>query len=440
MHIASSRPARVAVLLALGASGLVVPALALPVLALPAVAAPALAVPAVAVPAVAVPAVAAPAVAAPARAVPALALPAVAAAAVPANAGSVPSVSVRTGAASPPPAPQPAAADPAGTVTWTVQPATADGPDGRVSLRHSLDPGASATDHVTVTNFSDHDATFVVYAGDGTVNDTGDFDVPPGEDRRKDGGAWIELGQPDGTERLDDGRLQLTLGPAATATIPLTITVPTDATPGDHPAGVVAELVDDGASVRLAARVGTRVHLRVTGDLKARLVPADVRPRWEPSWNPFAPGTVHVRYVVRNAGNVRLGARSTVSLAGPAGAGAVEATTEVREVLPDRSAVVEATLPAWPLLRLAGRVDATPVVVGEDIVDAPLRHTSAAVTVWTPPWSQLLLVLVLAGVAVLVPWQRRRSARRVQAQVDAALAAAGVARETPSETVDAGGT
>ncbi|QCB92243.1 hypothetical protein [Cellulomonas shaoxiangyii] len=323
----------------------------------------------------------------------------------------------------------PGAAEPTGTVTWTVQPATADGPDGRVSLRHVLDPGATVEDHVTVTNFGDRAATFVVSAGDGTVSDGGDFDVLPGDGSPQDGGAWVRLTPPEGVQADAAGRLTLTLEPTAAVTIPLTITVPADARPGDHPAGVVAELVDDDAGVRLEARVGTRVHLRVAGDIAAGVVADDVRARWEPSWNPFTPGTVHVSYVVRNAGDVRLGARSTARLAGPFGAGAATRTSEVREVLPGRSAAVSAAVPVWPLLRASGRVAVTPLVVGADVVDVPLDDTSVAVAVWTPPWAQLLLLLVLAGAVLLAVRLRRRSARRVQEQIDAALAAAGVARE-----------
>ncbi|CAM5779132.1 COG1470 family protein [Cellulomonas persica] len=315
---------------------------------------------------------------------------------------------------------------PTGTVTWTVQPATADGPDGRISLRHVLDPGASVEEHVAVTNFSDRDATFVLYAGDGVVGDTGDFDVPFGPDSRQDAGAWVELGEVEGAQRLDDGRLQLTLGPSSTVLVPLTISVPADAAPGDHPAGVVAELVDGGSEVRLAARVGTRLHLRVSGDIQASVVADEVDARWEPSWNPFGPGAVRVRYVVRNAGDVRLGARSTVQLAGPGDTGSAEAVSEVREVLPDRSALVEVTLPVWPLLRASGGVEVTPLVVGEDVVEVKLERTTAAVAVWTPPWSQLALVLLVVAGVLLVRWLRRRSARRVQAHVAAALAAAGV--------------
>lgn len=327
---------------------------------------------------------------------------------------------------------RPAAATDGGTVTWTVQPATPDGPDGRLSLRHVLDPREAATDHVVVTNLGERAATFVVYAGDGVVSDAGSFDLPPGGSTPRDGGAWVALGDVPGAERQDDGALRLALEPGAAVLVPLTITAPADATPGDHPAGVVAELAGDDA-VRLAARVGTRLHLRVTGDVVAALAPRDVTTRWTPSWNPFAPGTVHVRYRVENTGDVRLAARNATTLAGPWGVGAAEHRAEVREVLPGQSAWVEGELRVWPVVRVAGHVDARPWVVGDDVVDAALRTGSVPVVVWAVPWAQLAVLLAVGAAVVGVRWQRRRGAARVQARVDEALAAAGVPRDrTPA--------
>lgn len=317
------------------------------------------------------------------------------------------------------------------TTTWTVQPATADGPDDRISLRHVLDPGESVTEHVTVTNFSAAPATFDVYAADGVVGDSGSFDVP-GPGATKDGGGWVALGDVPGAERTDTG-LRLTLDPGAAVTVPLTIDVPDDATPGDHPAGVVAELVTDDA-VRLAARVGTRLHLRVSGEVTAALEPQDVVTRWEPSWNPFAPGTVHVTYRVANTGDVRLAAYAATELAGPFGVGGTERSTELREVLPGQSGLVEEELRVWPLVRATGQVATRPWVVGDDVVDAALRTGTAQVAVWTVPWSQLALVVLVVGGVVLARWLRRRTARQVQARVDAALAAAEAEREPEAST------
>ena len=144
-----------------------------------------------------------------------------------------------------------------------------------------------------------------------------------------------------------------------------------------------------------------------------------------------------LRHPARRTDDVRLGARSTVQLAGPGDTGSAEAVSEVREVLPDRSALVEVTLPVWPLLRASGGVEVTPLVVGEDVVEVKLERTTAAVAVWTPPWSQLALVLLVVAGVLLVRWLRRRSARRVQAQlrrgkrVTEAIHAAGYGSHSP---------
>ncbi|KGM15350.1 hypothetical protein N867_09405, partial [Actinotalea fermentans ATCC 43279 = JCM 9966 = DSM 3133] len=318
------------------------------------------------------------------------------------------------------------APDPATSTTWALQPATADGPDGRISLRHVVDGGARADDLVALTNFSDRPATFAVYASDGVVTADGSFDVLASGQAPVDGGAWITVGPVDGAQARDGGGLVLELAAGATALVPVGIAVPAQATPGDHPAGVVAELVQGaGSAVQLTSRVGVRVHLRVSGDVAAALAPETVTASYTPSWNPFAPGTLTVTTTVTNAGNVRLGARTTTSLAGPAGVAPTSAADEQREVLPGTTTTSTVEVAVPPLVMAWGEVTVTPVVVGEDdLGGAALSPATASFTVWTVPWSQLALLLALVAGVLLARRARRRSAARVQARIDAAVAAA----------------
>lgn len=316
-----------------------------------------------------------------------------------------------------------ATAPSAGATTWTLEPASADGPDGRISLRHAIDPGSVVQDHVTVTNFSAEPATFALYASDGIISPTGDFDLLPPGATPVDGGSWITIGAVDGSTPRDGG-IALELPPGASAIVPLTITVPHDALPGDHPAGVVAELTQhDGGAVRLASRAGVRAHLRVAGEVVASLRPDEVSAAWIPSWNPFAPGTVEVTFAIANDGNVRLGADSAVALTGPFGLAPAEATTTAREVLPRQEMLTTVAVHAWPLVIGSGTVELSPLVVGEDEIAAPAA-VSAAFTVWTIPWAQLASVALLLGGFLLFRLARSRSAVRVQARIDAAVAAA----------------
>lgn len=340
---------------------------------------------------------------------------------------AAPAAALTPGAAEPVPAAEPApAAEAAARTTWALEPATAEGPDGRVSFRHAVDPGAEVAEHVTLTNFSDHPATFEVYAGDGLVTADGQFDLPPTGTAAEAAGSWIALGDAAGT-LAEPGATQRIEVPAGSAvTLPLVVRVPADATPGDHPAGVVAALATDaGAGVAMDSRVGARLHLRVTGDLAPALAVQDVRAAYTPSWNPFAPGTLRVSYTVANAGNVRLGATTSASAAGPSGlAGSTAEGATLREVLPGGAAAGSVEVEAWPLVRLGGAVAVTPTVVGDDEVTAALAAAEASWSAWAVPWVQVALVLLLVGGVLAVRQARTRREAATQRRIAAAVARA----------------
>lgn len=322
--------------------------------------------------------------------------------------------------------PAPAAEAAAARTTWALEPATAEGPDGRVSFRHAVDPGAEVAEHVTLTNFSEHPATFEVYAGDGLITADGQFDLPPTGTAAEAAGSWIALGDAAGT-LAEPGATQRVEVPAGSAvTLPLVVRVPADATPGDHPAGVVAALATDaGAGVAMDSRVGARLHLRVTGDLAPALAVQDVRTDYTPSWNPFAPGTLRVSYTVANAGNVRLGATSSASAAGPFGvAGTTAEGTALREVLPGGAASGSVEVEAWPLVRLGGAVAVTPAVVGDDEVTAALAAAESSWSAWAVPWVQVALVLLLVGGVLAVRGARSRREAATERRIAAAVARA----------------
>ncbi|MFJ4107331.1 hypothetical protein [Oerskovia enterophila] len=313
---------------------------------------------------------------------------------------------------------------PAARTTWAVEPATAEGPDGRVSYRVTVDPGGQAVEHVTVTNFSDHPATFDVYASDGVVTADGQFDLLSAGTAPSDGGSWITLGE--GETAGPSQRVEIAA--ESSATIPFTVAVPADATPGDHPAGVVAALAraeGDGSSVTFDTRVGARLHLRVAGDLAPALALTDVRATYEPSWNPFAPGSVRVEYSVANEGNVRLGADTQAAVAGLFGWNAREVVAPAqREVLPGQDAGGAVVIDGvWPLGKVSGDLTTTPLVVGDDVVEVTLTPTAATYGAWALPWVQLGSLLVLVGVVLAAVRARRRREARTQARIDAAVAA-----------------
>jgi hypothetical protein len=319
-------------------------------------------------------------------------------------------------------------ADPAATrTTWSLEPAvTETAPDRRVSFRHAVDPGSEVGDTVTLTNFSDHPATFDVYAGDGVVTADGQFDLPPTGTAPAGAGSWIVLGDAAGTLGEPGAVQRVEVAPGAEVALPFVVRVPDDATPGDHPAGIVAALATDtAAGVAMDSRVGARLHLRVTGELAPALTVRDVRSTYTPSWNPFAPGILRLDYTVANTGNVRLGATAAASAAGPFGvAGASAAGAGLREVLPGQTAGGRVEVEAWPVVRLAGDVAVTPAVVGEDEVTAALTAAGSGWSAWAVPWVQLGLVLLLVGGVLAVRGLRHRREAATRRRIAAAVAEA----------------
>lgn len=332
-----------------------------------------------------------------------------------------------------------AAADPGSTVveatpeptppsqklSWALRPATDEEADGRVSLRHTLAEGEQAADALALTNFSDRPVSFDVYASDGTITAAGNFDLIPRGEESTGGGLWITLESVTGATARAGGGLTIQTGPGETVVVPVTIQVPEDATPGDHPAGIVAELnPEDPSGVAFSSRVGVRAHLRVSGDVVGQLSAEDVQVTYTQSWNPFAPGTLSVSYVQSNVGNVRLGGEAITTAQGPFGVLPETVSAETREVLPGQGVPNQVELQVWPLFHTAGTVRTVPAVVGEDVMDAALTAGSTEFGAWTIPWSQLALLAAVAGLVVGVRVQRNRSKASIQARIDAAVAAA----------------
>jgi WxL interacting protein linking bacterial and host surfaces len=324
-------------------------------------------------------------------------------------------IAVAAGLLSPPP-PVAAQADPE-AITWGVVPATADGPDGRAVFDYKLDPGAELVDHVAVSNHSTEQITVAVYASDAFTTADGGFDLLPAAEPPTDVGSWIAL---------DSG--SLTVPARSRVHVPFRLSVPANATPGDHAGGLVASLTgvgtDPAGQVQVEHRVGARIYLRVTGELRPQLTVERIDAEYDGTWNPFGGGTLTATYTLRNTGNVRLTGAPGVEVAGPFGLGRRDAGGDpLPEMLPGDAftATVRAT-GVLPLIRLTTTVAIQPSATdGEQLEPAP-SLAEARADVWAPPWSQGLLLLLVGAGAAGWWWWRRRRRRRVAAQLAAARA------------------
>lgn len=290
---------------------------------------------------------------------------------------------------------------PDSAIEWSVVPADAEGEDGRISLRHVVDAGASVADHIAVTNRGAAAAEFTVLAGDGVVGADGAFDIREGEPASS--GAWI------GIDGLADGHLVLAAG--ETRVLPVTIAVPGDATPGDHPAGIVVGLSQEtGDSVMVTHRIGVRVHLQVAGDVASSLAVTGTEATFTPSWIPFAPGTLVVDVDVQNTGNVRIGAAPVVTAAGAFGIGQSTSADAATELLPGDSIHQRVEMTAWPLAALFGGVTVSGSSIGADSAP-PADAVSAEFIVPAISWTGFAVLVLLALVIVLMVRRRRRAGR-----------------------------
>ncbi|NJP35579.1 WxL protein peptidoglycan domain-containing protein [Micromonospora thermarum] len=317
------------------------------------------------------------------------------------------------GAAPAPPAPTPT---PSAAVTWGVAPSSAKGPNGRPAFTYKLDPGATLTDYVAVTNHSARPLTLNLYASDAITTAQGGFDLLAGGQQPTDVGAWVRL-----TQR------SVTIPSTSRLDIPFTLTVPNNATPGDHAGGIVASLATttadaQGNQVAVDHRVGARIYLRVTGELQPALTVEDLQVRHSGSVNPLAGGTLTATFTVRNTGNVRLTGRPTLNAAGPFGLGrrSMDAAA-LPEILPGGELTTTVRMTGVPpLFRLTASAAVTPAAVGDQVLDPPPQGDTAQVTVWAVPWPQLALLVLLALAVWVLIVARRRRARQIAQAVAAA--------------------
>ncbi len=343
-------------------------------------------------------------------------------------------------------APPVAAAE--GDVSWSVGPAV-NAKGTRSTFDYAVGPGTQILDSVSVTNSGSTKAEFVIYATD-AINEyaTGAFGLLKHDEKATDAGSWITLGSK-----------KLTIEPGMQATVPFSLVVPSDATPGDHVAGVVASVltttVKNGSAVVVEQRVGARVYLTVSGATTGGVAVAGLVSGFEPAVNPFAPGNLTVSYNLKNTGNVRLDVNQKLQITGPFGIPLGEFTPKpLANLLPRQTVQVKAEVPAIAALALAwSTVTVVPGKIGTAGKVAPpasgaapaagaapvpavtpavtpaaaaldFRVVSATVASLAVSWTMLVLV-ILALAAVYLIWRYVAGTReRLYFAIEEAAAAA----------------
>ncbi|GAA2631357.1 hypothetical protein GCM10010399_74420 [Dactylosporangium fulvum] len=286
---------------------------------------------------------------------------------------------------------------------WAVIPSGPQGPNGRGAFEYEAKPGDVIADTVGVSNLTDQPITFTVYSTDAFTSADGAFSLFPAATPPKDLGTWTDL-----TPK------SYTVQPKTRADIAFKLTVPLNATPGDHAGGIIASVVEQqttaqGQQVNVDRRIAARIYLRVAGPVTPTVQVESLTVGYEAPALPFGTGDLVVTYRVKNAGNVRVHGTARVRATGPLGVGLGDAAeVTVPELLPGAEFTVQKRIPG---VRSLGRLTAS-VTVNAEAKEGRLPVASRSASVWASPWGLAGLVVLLAGAAALVVrWRlRRRSA------------------------------
>jgi hypothetical protein len=294
------------------------------------------------------------------------------------------------------------AADGTAIESWSLAPT-----GNRSNLSYTLDPGGTVKDQVVLANYGNVPLVFTVYATDAFNNAQGKVDALAADEKPIDVGLWVKFPQQ-----------KFSVPPRKQLTIPITITVPDAATFGDHSGALLASSPTistgpNGSNVIVDRRTGTRLNIRVNGDLTAKLAISNLNTHYHHSINPFS-GSADVAFRLSNLGNVRISGTDVVKIAGPLGLFGKKVTLDnVADLLPGQHIDIRTTISGV----VASVLVRTEVVVTPKPVDGvgAVKSVSASNVVFAPPLT--LLVLLIAALIVMLI---RRAGRRRAAVMAAA--------------------
>jgi hypothetical protein len=273
-------------------------------------------------------------------------------------------------------------------------------------------------DHVGVSNLGDMPLTLRLYATDAFTTSDGGFALLTVDQLPTGVGSWVETAAP-----------EFTIQPGTRLDIPIRFTVPADAEPGDHVGGIVASLESrgsdgEGNDVVVERRVGTRIYVRVEGDVRAALRLDQVEASYDAGWNPVA-GTLTVRFSVTNTGNVRLAAGQDVRASGPFGMWTRDLVLDdLPEILPGGTVTATTTFTeAPPLIDLAATVRLEPYATGSGVT-ASVPPVDGVGHAWALPVLLAgIVLLAIEAVVLTLRWRHRRALAERQRFEDAVAAA-----------------
>ena len=311
--------------------------------------------------------------------------------------------------------PSAATASSADRATFGIGPAVSRGQTGRPYFSYEMGVNGVYHDAAVAVNFASQPTALSIFATDVGNAQNGDFTVGLQAQQTKDAGGWIHI-SPKQSQIIVPARTKT----PGTVLIPFTIRVPSNATPGDHGAAIVAVLSTigknpKGENVRFDQRIAVRIYLRVNGPLLPALTIERLHASYRGVLNPLGTGRATVTYTVHNTGNVRLAGRQAVQVTGMFGTKSMLVTPPNLQLLfPGGSETVRVIVNGVrPAIFAKARVTVTPLLFA-DQPQMQLHPVSAVTDFRAMPWSPLVALaaaILLIAAALTVRHRARRNRR-----------------------------
>jgi hypothetical protein len=280
--------------------------------------------------------------------------------------------------------------------------------DDRSRFSYQVDPGQHLDDFYLVRNTGTTPQSMKVFATDAFNTAKGDFGLLDTKTQPKDAGSWVSFsnGQPSTVLPLASGESKI---------VSFRLTVPANASPGDHAGGIVISAATSQGNIVVDRRVATRMYVRVKGALQPALTVGSIAANYRPTLNPLF-GTTDLKFTVRNNGNVALAANMVAQVKTFFGIGASRlVNASVAEMLPGSTRVVTVEIPGVPQIGyLNPHLSLAPTIDTDALSPGPLRTTVRDVNIFVMPWWLLILIAVAAVLWGFIVLRRKRDAVRAQ--------------------------
>jgi hypothetical protein len=245
-------------------------------------------------------------------------------------------------------------------------------------------------------------------------------------------GTWIDTHLGSAVYGLD-GSTKVTLN--------FSVTVPQNATPGDHAGGIealnvtpVAQPTNGPAHFIIHRGIGVAVFIRVAGPVSATAAVNDIAVKSSVPALGFGRRTANVSFQLENTGNTILTGQATATVTDLFGRTVKTfRPVGVQPFVPgDRFTIQE---PTWNNLPFIG-----PETVHVTFTSPGMREATGDSTFWIFPWLLVLLILLILGLVIwrIIAWRRKRAGKAGQPAEVSGPEAGGGGSATPEGPGGAG--